>query len=302
MSIQKRVLHGIKKQKLWIPGQRVCVAVSGGVDSMVLMHILHQTKRAHGGVLEVCTIDHQLREASKEECAYVVQEAQRLNLPVHMRTLEIPRGGNIYERARKKRQEILQRFDCSVIATGHHQADQAETLLYRLLRGSGLDGLSSMKPVENGWCRPLLNESKEEILTFAKKQEIRWFDDPSNAKSLRGSLRTIFPILDSIHGASIPAIARTATLLNEDAVLLAAYTEQAWLRCAEDEGLLMQAWMKEPKGMQIRLLRALCLSHNVPIRAQILIQFQKNPSRAQLPKGSWLVCVEGVISILPAKH
>ena len=297
MSIQKRVLQFIKNEKLWNAKERICIAVSGGVDSMVLMHLLHRTQRAHGAILEVCTIDHQLRSASKDECAFVVQEAERLRLPVHSFTLDIPSGGNLYERARMERQQVLQSVGCDIIATGHHQADQAETLLYRLLRGSGLDGLSAMKPKQDGWCRPLLNESKEEILSFAKQEGIQWFDDPSNAKSIRGKLRRMLSDLDAIHGASIPAIARTASLLFEDATLLNSYTEMAWEQCVKRNGLCLHTWQKEPKGMQLRLLKKLCLEHQVAIRAQILKQFQQNPVRVQLPKGIWLVCVGGIITI-----
>ncbi len=297
MSIQKRVLHFIKDERLWNTGERVCVAVSGGVDSVVLMHLLHRTQRAHGGRLEVCTIDHQFRSASKEECAFVVREAQRLGLLVHAFTLDVPDGGNIYERARIERQKRLRSIGCDVIATGHHQADQAETLLYRLLRGSGLDGLSSMKPVQDGWCRPLLRESKEEILSFAEKEGLQWYEDPSNMNSMRGTLRKLLSDLDFIHGASIPAIARTASLLSEDAILLSEYTNMAWQRCLKGEGLCFHSWNREPKGMQLRLLKKLCLEYQVPIRAQVLMQFQKNPARAQLPKNFWMVCTNGIISI-----
>ena len=297
MSIQKRVLHFIKNEKLWSTGDRVCIAVSGGVDSMVLLHILHRTQRAHGGILEVCTVDHQFRSESKEECSFVVQESKRLGLIAHSVSLEIQKGGNLYERARKERQKTLKNVGCDVIATGHHQADQAETLLYRLLRGSGLDGISSMKPVQNGWCRPLLNESKEAILSFAQQEKIQWFNDPSNAPSMRGKIRRLLSDLDSIHGASIPAIARTASLLSEDATLLNEYTKDAWERCDKGNGLCMQTWNQEPQGMQLRLLKKLCLEHQAPIRANTLQQFQKKPIRAQLPSGFWLICADGLILI-----
>ena len=155
-----------------------------------------------------------------------------------------------------------------------------------------------MKTVENGWCRPLLNESKEAILSYAQQENIQWFDDPSNAQSVRGILRDIFPLLDSIHGAAVPAIARTAMLLREDGDLLKEYTRLAWTRCILKGGLSLDLWKKEPKGMQIRLLRELCKVHEVPVRAQILMEFQRNPIRAQLPKGQWLMSSQGLISVV----
>ena len=139
----------------------ICVGVSGGVDSMVLLDILHKTMRAHQGVLQVCAIDHQLRTQSAAECAFVYEESQKRGIPCVVKRMEITQGGNLYERARIQRQALLLQEGCTRIATGHHQNDQAETLLYRLLRGSGIDGLAGMTPQRGVWCRPLLFASKK---------------------------------------------------------------------------------------------------------------------------------------------
>jgi tRNA(Ile)-lysidine synthase TilS/MesJ len=117
MSIQKRVLSFIKEERLWSSSQRVCIAVSGGVDSIVLMHLLQRTQRAHGGILMVCTIDHQFRPGSKEECMHVEEEAIKIGLPVQRKELNIPLGGNLYERARIARKAALSSLGCDVVAT-----------------------------------------------------------------------------------------------------------------------------------------------------------------------------------------
>ena len=304
MSLPKRVLSIIKEHDLWQEGQHVCIAVSGGVDSMVLLHALHRTQRAHGGILSVCTIDHQFRPEAAEECARVIKEAEVLELPVYHKRLDIPSGGNLYERAREARQEALLSVGSDCIATGHHQADQAETILYRLLRGSGLQGLSGMRPKQGAWCRPLLHESKEAILSFATQEQLWWAEDPSNAKSLRGQLRALFPLLDDVHGNAISSMAQSAQLLAKDSDMLEAYTEQVWQDVMREEGICFSAWAALHEGMQLRILKKLCLVHNIPIRQRILSQFQRHPTKTQLPNGFGLCTEKGFIRLVfpPENH
>ena len=299
MSLQKQFIQYVKKNQFWEPKSNVCIAVSGGIDSMVLMHLMHRTQRFHQAQLEVCTIDHQLRRESLKECSLVVEEANKIGLRTHHHKICIERGGNLYERARTARQRVLLSLGCDRIATGHHQQDQAETVLYRLLRGSGIQGLSGMRPLSIPWCRPLLFASKQQIQDFAKKEGLRWLDDPSNSKSLRGSLREIFPILDAIHGPSVPAIARTAQSLANDAELLEAYTQEAWKRSHIEGHLCRKIWEKERKGMQFRLLKELFVFHGIPIRYNIIASFVAYPSKIQLPKGGWIELDEEKIWIVP---
>ena len=258
---------------------------------MVLMHLLHRTQRIHQAQLEVCTIDHQLRSESKEECARVMREAQQLGISAYTKTLHIDPGGNTYERARIARQEVLLSAGCERIATGHHQQDQAETLLYRLLRGSGIQGLSGMRALSVPWCRPLLFASRKQIYNFAQREEIWWVEDPSNACSLRGMIREMLPHLDSIHGPSVPVLARTAELLALDADLLEQYTQEAWNRSHVGGALRREIWEQEEEGMKFRLLRKLFLEHCVPIRYNIISAFVAQPAKTQIPKGGWL-CID----------
>ena len=304
MSLPKRVLSMIKENSLWKQGDTVCIAVSGGVDSMVLLHALHRTQRAHGAKLSVCTIDHQFRAESAWECSQVIQEAQKLELPVSHKKLDIPFGANLYERAREARQEALQSLGCTYIATGHHQADQAETILYRLLRGSGLQGLAGMRPKHGMWCRPLLHESKEAIYSFAAQEQLWWTEDPSNSKSLRGQLRALFPLLDEIHGNAISSLAQSAQLLAQDSDVLEAYTEQVWKDIMSEEGIYFSAWASLHEGMQLRILRKLCLVYDIPIRLRILTQFQRHPTKTQLPNGFGLINEGGFLRVVfpPGNH
>ena len=156
-----------------------------------------------------------------------------------------------------------------------------------------------MRPLSAPWCRPLLFASKRQIQNFAMKEGIFWVEDPSNAKSLRGSLREIFPILDSIHGPSVPAISRTAQLLSIDAELLDEYTQEAWNRCHIDGQLRRTSWEREKQGMQFRLLKELFVFHGVPIRYNIIASFVAHHAKIQLPKGGWIDLDEEKIWIVP---
>jgi hypothetical protein len=108
-------------------------------------------------------------------------------------------------------------------------------------------------------------------------------------------------MLDKLHGASIPAIARSAALLAEDADLLEHYTMDAWNRTKSQTGLNKKKWEQEPTTMQRRLLKMLCIQHNVPIRSRILAQFQQRPTRGQLPGGGWLMTVGEEVVVCPAR-
>ena len=168
MSVKKfehRVLNVIKRSKLWIPDECVTLAVSGGVDSMVMLDVLAQTQRSHRGNLQVVTFDHGFRVESAAEVQFVCQVCQTYDIPCIIQSLHLADGPNKQERARNARREVLSQLD-GAIATAHHASDQAETVLFRMLRGSGLDGLKGMSPRSERWVKPLLMEFKESIISI----------------------------------------------------------------------------------------------------------------------------------------
>jgi tRNA(Ile)-lysidine synthase len=197
-NLQPRVLESIRRCALWSPGDTVAVAVSGGVDSLVLLHLLHRTVSAHGGTLTVLSADHGLRKESAAEVEGVRAVAQSLDIPFVGVRLNIEPGPNLAERARDARKEALLGLGTDRIATGHHEDDQAETVLYHLLRGSGMRGLRGMQPRDGQWVRPLLFESRAVIQTWAEADGLSWVEDPSNPHSQRGQLRRLMPLLDEV--------------------------------------------------------------------------------------------------------
>lgn len=210
---------------MFAPGDRVGVAVSGGADSVCLLHVLVELAPRWNLKLEVLHVDHGLRgAASREDATFVEEMAARLGLPFH---LERASGleGNIEEAARELRRRFflktLAEAGLNSIALGHTRNDQAETVLFRLLRGSGATGLAAMRPkTEEGFVRPLLATRRGEILEFLKARGIPWREDHTNAELVFARNRIRHELLPRLEREWNPAIvdvlSRMAVLAAED--------------------------------------------------------------------------------------
>lgn len=208
---------------------RVVVAVSGGADSLALLHLLVASELRPCDALLVAHFDHGLRSDSGDDARFVVEEANKLGLAwvVELWQPVATKLGNLAGRARQARYDFLLRcalrFGATRIVTGHHQDDQAETFLERLLRGSGVRGLGAMQSVrvlakdaesEVTLVRPLLSFSRAEIRRWLTQHGLDWREDPSNRKptARRNRIRhEALPILQEIaDGGVAQRLAATA--------------------------------------------------------------------------------------------
>jgi tRNA(Ile)-lysidine synthase len=222
--LRHRVGQAIREQGLWKTGQRVTVAVSGGLDSVVMLDVLAETAAWHGGVLHVATADHGIRPESHEEAAFVAELARERGLPFTCLRLGLG-AGTSEDAARRARREALCSVPGDVVALAHHREDQAETVLLQLLRGAGSVGLSGMGWRRGRFVRPLLGEPRDALRRYADERGLPWRDDPSNQdpRHLRNRVRhEILPLLEIVRPGAAEALARAARAVAEDAELVAA--------------------------------------------------------------------------------
>ena len=173
---------------MFSPGDRVAVAVSGGADSVCLLHVLRELAPGWELTLSVVHINHNLRgDESRGDAEFVRSLAARLDMPFTLHELDLTTGhGNLEQAARDARlgffHDRLARGLASRVALGHTRSDQAETVLFRFLRGSGATGLAAIRPVtERGIVRPLIEIERPEIKGFLRERGIAWREDASNA-------------------------------------------------------------------------------------------------------------------------
>ncbi len=226
-----RVAEFIARHRMLEPGQRVGVAVSGGADSVFLLHALRELAPGWDLRLSVIHIEHGIRgPASVADAEFVGRLAGDLGLPFHVRQADVPAmDGNLEQAARNVRQafyaDLIASRAVDRVATGHTRTDQAETVLYRILRGSGLAGLSGILPVtREGLIRPLLEIDRNEIEAWLRQRGIAWREDETNRDRTyaRNRLRhEILPLLPRRFNPQLDqALANMATLARDEEMLL----------------------------------------------------------------------------------
>lgn len=217
------VLATCRRRRLLGPGDRILVALSGGPDSTALLAALAALRDA-GRLLEVHAlhVDHGLRAGSAADGAFCDALCLRLRVPFDRVAVRVD-PGNVQARARRARYRALReaaaRLGANRIATGHTRADQAETVILRLLRGAGARGLAAIPPRRGPVVRPLIDRSRAEILAFLADAGLPFLEDPTNAtpRFLRNRVRNeILPLLERLNPSLERALARTADLLRED--------------------------------------------------------------------------------------
>jgi tRNA(Ile)-lysidine synthase len=186
-TLLQRVAATIERRRMFAGARRIGVAVSGGADSLCLLHVLRDLKLP---CLTILHLDHGLREAeSSQDAAFVRDLAGELGLPLIERKVCLESAGNLEQNARRARlsffRETIASGAVDRVATGHTRSDQAETVLFRLLRGSGAAGLAGIRPVTSGGIvRPLIDVDRAEVEAYLRERGIPWREDSSNA-SLR---------------------------------------------------------------------------------------------------------------------
>lgn len=240
--IAATVRNTIKKFGLLKKGETVLIGVSGGPDSVCLLYILNNLKKDLGLKLQAAHIDHMLRSDSASDLKYVQDLCNRLKMPLDSARIDVrslAKKGSLEEAARNARLDFFfktaKAIKADAIALGHNLDDQAETVLMRILRGSGLSGLSGILPKRNilGFrvIRPLIEVNRKKIEAFLKKRKIRARIDSTNKQQVyfRNKVRhKLLPLLKKEYSPNIKGLlANMAESVALDYDYLAQATEKA---------------------------------------------------------------------------
>lgn len=256
--------EAIRRGRLLADGDPVLVAVSGGADSVALVLALAELGRARWR-LAVAHVRHGLRgAASEEDAAFVARLAAELDLPFVDLDGQIADGPGLEERARERRYEALlgaaARGRYRRIALGHTRDDQAETLLHRLVRGSGRHGLGAMRAVRaDGVVRPLLGSTRESVLTFLRERGRTWREDASNLdrRHARNRIRhLVLPLIErELEPRAREALARAAEILGEEDEWLDAEARARLRLVARGDALASERLGELPRPLARRVVR-----------------------------------------------
>ncbi len=225
-----KILAFLRQYKMVSPGDSVICAVSGGADSMALLFGMYLLSEKLQISLAAAHYNHHLRglESDADE-AFVRQFCQQYQIPLYVGSGEIVAGEKGLEAAAR---DARYRFLCSLpgkIATAHTANDNAETVLMRLTRGTGLKGLGAIAPIRDNLIRPMLLITRQEVLAFLDEYHVLHVEDSSNASDLflRNRLRHhIIPYIDEENPRFAENISAMALRLREDEMMLNALAEQ----------------------------------------------------------------------------
>ncbi len=245
-------------------GQRILVAVSGGLDSMALMHLFSQWD-AHN--IDVFHLNHGFRAEADDDQRLVEANAETWGLRMHAHTYDVTahakeHGQSKQLAARNVRLKLMEQcaaeHGCRCIATAHHADDQAETIVMRILRGTGLSGLRGIAARSGRFIRPLLSVTKSDLAAYCEANQIPYRTDPSNHSSDYFRNRVRHQILPAM-AAEVPDIGRRLTVLGSLAAADDDYLEEQArverMRLTHCEGLSRNGLQELHPAMQRRVLR-----------------------------------------------
>ena len=280
MELGERVSGFIQTYGLIKGGERVLLAVSGGADSVCMVHLLCGLQEGLGVRLHIVHLDHMLRGAESEaDARYVAQLARRLHLPITMgrRDVGAYRQKNLLsleEAARQVRYgffaDVASSIGADAVLVGHTADDQVETILMHLVRGTGISGLVGMQPITT-WgaapnrlrvIRPLLEVTREEAEAYCRANDLEPRVDSSNLSPayLRNRIRhELIPLLEGYNPNARGAILRIARSASDQVALLDEQVSRVWDGVVRDEGealiLDTKAVLSLPQAVAMHLLR-----------------------------------------------
>ena len=232
MSIREEVLSAVERSHAIEPGERALALLSGGADSVCLVHVLQEA--LGGGRLQALHVNHGLRAPADDDQRFCEELCESLGIDLVVERLIVPDRGNLEAAAREARYEAAERLRArlglDVVATGHTASDQVETIVYRLATSPGRRALLGMRVRRDRIVRPLLEVTREATHAYCDEVGLAWREDESNRDRTlaRNRLRLdVLPALREIHPAADRNVLATAALLRDEHEVLEQAVEEA---------------------------------------------------------------------------
>jgi tRNA(Ile)-lysidine synthase len=295
-------------------GSTVLVAVSGGPDSMCLLHVLGRLGAEL--TINVAHVDHGLSDTSEETSATVAKWAAEAGHDVHIARAKDLEGPNLHARARAFRysffETIAREVGAGRIVTGHTLDDRVETTLARLIHGAGTEGLAGIHPVMENRVRPLIEVRRNETRAYCDEVGIPYVDDPANEDPRfdRGSVRALVlrAIEDRWGEGAVRAMASSSEQLREDATALASQAQILYDGIVEEEDRLrlidLESLLGLPRALRRRIIelavgRIRDRAGGIDAALDALEREHKPGARFDLPDGASIVIEKKHVVVTP---
>lgn len=288
MSLYSRFKRQVSKQALVQPGEKLLIAISGGLDSCVLLDLLLRLRAELALEFVLAHVNYRLRgRASEQDEAFVRRLAASQDLTLEVLVAKLASKASLQEKARQIRYsffaKVAHKHGCSQVAVAHQAQDQVETFFLKMLQGAGLQGLQGMKaqrpltPASHlQLLRPLLPFTREEVEAYARERGLKWREDASNRKVdyARNFIRLkILPLLKRANPQALHKIAEALETLQG---------ENDWMEAEVEEAL--KGKLKARAG-KISLPLAFLKKHPISFRKRIYVRVFKEVPHLRLTRG-----------------
>ena len=308
--IGRKIKEYIEHNRLFDKSDKLLVALSGGADSVALLHLLIEL----GYICEAAHCNFQLRgEESERDMQFVIDLCNFLHIPLHLKRFETTHHAqskhiSIEMAARELRYEWFEKVrnetNARCIAVAHHKDDQAETVLLNLIRGTGINGLTGMRPINGAIVRPFLAVSRAEIISYLDHKQFNYITDSTNLVDdyTRNKLRlNIIPLLTEINPSVIDTIYKNSQNLHEAFLLYQKGIADGKERVMTTNGISIEALSKEvsPQALLHEILSP--KGFNPSQIHEILVSIDGQPGKTFVGQDGWILVKDREQLILTKK-
>lgn len=260
-NLIKKIQNFIFANSLFENDTKIILGISGGPDSTSLLDVFSKLQKKYNLELAIAHVNYHLRGYdSDQDEKFAEKLAEKYNLSLDILDVKVEEKDKSEEKLRDMRyaffEEVRKENKFDLIAVAHNADDQAETVLMRLIRGTGLNGLSAMRPKNGKIIRPLLEISRQEIISYLKKNKLSYRIDKTNNESvyLRNKIRNkLIPYLEKNYNPNVrQVLSKSAKTFSEDCAVIEELTEKAW---KENKTLGAKKILTLPVAIQKRILQ-----------------------------------------------